>query len=62
MIEVGSLKNAEKIFNFFNKIGVKLYSQKQGWDRVENLGDMPTSYKEGSLFITSKENVPWWKK
>ncbi|MDC3118626.1 FkbM family methyltransferase [Prochlorococcus sp. AH-716-K03] len=59
MIEVGSLKNAEKIFNFFNKIGVKLYSQKQGWERVENLGDMPTSYKEGSLFITCKENVPW---
>ncbi len=59
MIEVGSLKNAEKIFNFFNKIGVKLYSQKQGWDRVENLEDMPTSYKEGSLFITIKENVPW---
>lgn len=59
MIEVGSLKNAEKIFNYFNKIGVKLYSQKQGWDRVENLGDMPTSYKEGSLFITIKENVPW---
>ena len=59
MIEVGSLKNGEKIFNFFNEIGVKLFSQKQGWARVETLNDMPTSYKEGSLFITCKENVPW---
>ena len=59
MIEVGSLKNGEKIFNFFSKIGVNLFSQKKGWARVENLNDMPNSYKEGSLFITFKENVPW---
>ena len=59
MIEVGSLKNGEKIFNFFSKIGVNLFSQKKGWARVENLNDMPTSYKEGSLFITCKENIPW---
>ena len=59
MLEVGSLKNAEKIFIFFKKINVNLYSQKNNWAKVRNLEDMPSSYKEGSLFISCKPNVPW---
>ncbi len=59
MLEVGSLKNAEKIFYFFKKINVNLYSQKSNWAKVRNLDNMPSSYKEGSLFISCKPNVPW---
>ena len=59
MIEVGSQKNGEKIFSFFSEINVNLYSQKKNWHRVQTINDMPSSYKEGSLFITCKNNVPW---
>ena len=59
MLEVGSLNNAEKIFNFFNTMNVNLFSQKNNWFRVKKLDDMPSSYREGSLFISCKPNVPW---
>jgi FkbM family methyltransferase len=59
MIEVGTQKNAQIIFDHFQKIGVKLYAQKSSWKKVEKLGDMPTSHRNGSLFISSKTGVPW---
>ena len=59
MIEVGSAKNRERIFNFFKDQNVNLFAQKKNWLKVENLEDMPASYKEGSLFISCKEFVPW---
>ena len=59
MIEVGSSKNRERIFNFFKDLDVNLFAQKKNWLKVKNLEDMPASYKEGSLFISCKEVVPW---
>ena len=59
MIEVGSSKNRERIFNFFKDLDVNLFAQKKNWLQVKNLEDMPASYKEGSLFISCKEVVPW---
>ena len=59
MVEVGSELNAKIIFEFFKVIQVNLFSQKTCWNKVEKLEDMPTSYKEGSLFISCKANVPW---
>ena len=62
MIEVGSIKNAELIFNFFESEKINLFSQKNCWSKVEKLEDMPSSYKDGSLFISSKLCVPWESK
>jgi len=59
MLEVGTPENAKKIFNHINALGLFSFSQKRGWHRVENLDDMPTSYKEGSLFITSQSFDLW---
>ncbi len=59
MVEVGNEKNANILLEFFNGIGVNLFSQKSCWNKVERLEDMPTSYKEGSLFISCKTIVPW---
>lgn len=59
IVEVGNGKNAESIFDYFNKIGVNLFAQKTNWQLVEKLEQMPTSYKDGSLFITLKKNMPW---
>jgi FkbM family methyltransferase len=59
IIEVGSEANAERIFAHFQRINVNLFSQKTNWTKVANLPDMPISYKEGSLFISSKSEMPW---
>lgn len=59
MIEVGSSKAAESIFNHLSKMGVHSFSQKNGWEPVRDLGEMPASYKEGSLFISKKNCMPW---
>lgn len=59
MAEIGSPENAEAIFTHFKKIGVSMFAQKKSWRAVETLEDMPTSYKHGSLFITTKPGMPW---
>jgi FkbM family methyltransferase len=59
MIEVGSKKNAKRIFEHFQKTGVNLFAQKIGWDRVCQLDQVPTSHHEGSLFISHRLEMPW---
>jgi FkbM family methyltransferase len=59
MAEVGSAENAKAIFEYLTALGINLFSQKLGWNRVESIDGMPTSYKEGSLFITAKSQMPW---
>jgi len=59
MVEVGSESNAKIIFEFFKSIEINLFSQKTGWNLVQNIQNMPYSYKDGSLFITNKNYVPW---
>ena len=58
LVEVGSADNAKSIFKLFDK-RVNLFSQKTNWNPVRDIADMPKSYKEGSLFITSKTTMPW---
>lgn len=58
--EISSIDNAKNIYEHFSSMaGVNLFSQKTGWSRVCRLEDVPTSYKEGSVFITSKQSMPW---
>ena len=59
MVEVGSESNAKVIFEFLKLIGVNCFSQKTGWNIVKDLKDMPNTYKEGSLFSSCKDLVPW---
>jgi len=59
IVEVGSSDNALAIFNHFNSLGVNLFSQKINWEKVTHLDDMPVSYNEGSLFISTKLTMPW---
>lgn len=55
IVEIGNRENADKIF--WHLIGQrKMFSQKTGWKKVNKPGDMPTSYKEGSLLISES---PW---
>ena len=59
MLEVGSTENAFAIFNHLTALGVNLFSQKLNWEKVISLEGMPISYKEGSLFISTKSKMPW---
>jgi FkbM family methyltransferase len=59
MVEVGSDDNAAAIFNHLQNIEVCAFAQKIGWNMVKTLDDMPTNYKNGSLFITRKPSMPW---
>ena len=59
ILEVGSAKNAERIFNHFQKTGINLFAQKIGWNRVRQIEEIPTSHREGSLFISCQSQMPW---
>ncbi len=59
LIEVESETNADLIYWHFKKLGINLFSQKNNWQRVKNIKDMPRGYKEGTLFLTSKNEMPW---
>ena len=59
MVEVGTTENAHALFAHFRDRPVGLFAQKTGWSRVAQESDIPTSHREGSLFITSKAEMPW---
>lgn len=59
MCEIGSPENAEAVFEHFQKIGVNTFAQKIGWCKVESLENMPVSYRDGSLFVSAKAEMPW---
>ena len=59
IVEIGSEANAAQIYEQFKDMGVRLFSQRTGWQSVSCLDDMPTTYHEGLLFVTAKEGMPW---
>lgn len=59
VIEVGTPDNAAAIWRHLAGSKVKMFAQKIGWGRVSRLEDMPTGYREGSLFLTGKDAMPW---
>ena len=59
VMEIGSKKNAESIFNRLKKLEVNMFAQNRAWKKVTELSEMPTSYRDGSLFVSSKEEMPW---
>ena len=59
MVEIGNPENAKVVFGHFQSIGIGMYAQKLGWGRVQRVSDVPTSHREGSLFISAKPAMPW---
>jgi hypothetical protein len=47
------------VFDHFAGTGVNVFSQKRGWARVKVLDDMPVGYREGGVFVSAKEVMPW---
>ena len=59
IVEVGTEENATAIFDHLSKIEVNAFAQKTGWSKISSVDEMPTSYKNGSLFLTSCDAMPW---
>lgn len=59
MIEISNETSADEVFNHFKDSNINLFSQKTNWSKVNSKNDMPFSYKEGSLFLTSKKSMDW---
>ncbi|PTY02898.1 FkbM family methyltransferase [Opitutaceae bacterium EW11] len=59
ILEVGTPENAAAIFEHARKLGLRAFAQKTGWSRISSLTEMPTSYKEGSLFLTRADAMNW---
>lgn len=59
LVEIQNDVNARAVYDHFKNLGVNLFSQSVNWSRVDKVEDMPESYRDGTLFITSKSEVPW---
>lgn len=59
MLEVNGDDNAEIIFDYVKQANMNIFAQHLAWQKVETLDQLPRSYKDGSVFISSKSTVPW---
>jgi len=59
LIEIGSEKNARKIWNHAKHSNFNLFAQKNGWKRVFDSSDLPIHHSEGTLFITKEKDMRW---
>ncbi len=59
IMEVGTPENADVVFAHLSDSSINMFSQMSGWQRVTSLETMPTSHRDGSLFISSKNEMPW---
>jgi len=57
--EIGTAENGRLIFNHFTKLEVNIFAQKIGWQKVADLKDLPISHKEGSVFVSVKNEMSW---
>ena len=61
MLEIGTPENASGIFAELNRLNIYAFAQKINWQEVEKLEDLPTSHREGSLFLTKSSMMNWEK-
>ena len=58
-IEIHNEECQKTIFNYFNKIGINIFSQKIGWQKVEKINQVPITNKEGYIFVSKSSNMSW---
>jgi len=59
MLEVGSVKNQSLIFDLIREKSLNAFSQKNNWNRVESVADLPSHHSHGSLFIGNPAGPKW---
>jgi FkbM family methyltransferase len=59
VIEVGTQHNAQLIWAYFERCpSISIYCQRSGWDKALSAADLPSSYRDGSIFVSAR-NHPW---
>jgi len=58
-IEIHNQENSEGIFNYFLGSCINIFSQKLGWQQVAKIEEMPMDNKEGYIFVSKKQEMPW---
>ncbi|WP_076923529.1 FkbM family methyltransferase [Pseudoalteromonas sp. EB27] len=59
MMEINGEKNAKTIFDYSLQVGLNIFLQKNDWKKVNSLAELPLSHREGSVFLSSKNKMPW---
>ena len=59
IVEIGSIKNRSIIYKHCSALGINMFPQKIGWSVASSKSDLPTSHREGSLFLSLKSKMPW---
>ncbi len=59
MIEVSTEENRRRMYELLQSLKIRAFSQKTGWKQVVSLGDLPATHREGSLFLTMQNEMPW---
>ncbi|MBA3016730.1 FkbM family methyltransferase [Patescibacteria group bacterium] len=59
LVEIENADNAAAIYEHFTRLGIRLFAQKKNWLEVHTVDEMPTSYREGTLFVSMKSEMPW---
>ena len=54
-VEVGTKENAQAIYKFCKRIGIRIYAQQNSWTQVMEITEMPISYKAGSIFLSNSD-------
>jgi FkbM family methyltransferase len=59
LVEISNEKNKNNIFSLIKKHSINIFAQKLGWQKVKKISDLPSSYQEGEIFISNKNEMPW---
>ena len=59
LVEVGNQNNGKKIWDHIKRCEFNAFSQKNNWQKVHRLSEIPFHYSEGTLFITSDAEMSW---
>ena len=58
-VEIENHDNALAVYDHLSALGVNMFSQKRNWDRVQSIEDVPAGYREGTLFVSCQDSMPW---
>lgn len=59
IMEINGDDNALAVFQYANMACVNLFVQRNAWSKALTLEDLPRSHRDGSVFVTSKDSMPW---
>jgi FkbM family methyltransferase len=59
VVEIGTPENARRVFEHLRSIGVNMFAQKIGWSCASSVDQLPTSHREGSVFLSTAAAMEW---